>query len=143
MVICQYKRAYTLAELMTVLLIVSILMSLTIPKFQRTVERAHLRDANSNLLAVHAANQNYRAENLQYWPTLGGWKNLTDAAPNGINASLRLAIIPNGFEYRCQKNGPGYRCQACRPQCTPSTYQVTITEVAIDSSNPNCTGSCP
>ena len=137
-------KSFTLMELMTVLVIVSVIVSLTLPNFRKTVERAYSRDATNNLLAIHSANEIYRSENLQYWPTSGGAKNLTNAAPEGINASLGLSIVPNGFDYVCAKNVSDYLCSACRPNCTSPSYSLGVTSAPIGPGNPFCAfGSCP
>ena len=134
-----YARAFTLTELMIVVVIVGVIAGFAIPNYTRAVERAHLRDAVVQLTTVHAANQIYRAENEKYWPLVSG----QDLA--AINAALSLSIIANGMTYTCGGvlAGTSFTCTAVRDPPAAS-FTVTVTEAPVSSSNPSCTaGACP
>src|SRR3989338_7313359 len=90
-----FKKGFTLTEVLLVVVILSILASMALPNYNKTVERARARDATTNLMAIHAANRIFFTETGQYWPN-GLPGNLVD-----INRDLRLSIVANGFTYVC------------------------------------------
>ena len=102
----------------------------------KTVERAHERDAETNLMAIHAANRIYFTENGTYWPNTG----VPQPLPN-INTALRLSIVANGFTYVCVGNPVNYCCVALRDT---GAYFVRVTEIPISpGNNPLCVNACP
>jgi type IV pilus assembly protein PilE len=120
-------KAFTLIELMVVLIIVSIVAGFAIPNYTKSVERSHRKDAESNLQMVHAAQLMYSAKNNgAYW----GPGNLA-----ALNTNLSLNIVANGKTYNCTGGGNTYSCTAVK-----GAWTVTITDA---STTPSCTGSCP
>jgi len=136
------NQSFTLMEIITVVVIIGVMAAFAIPNYTASIERAHQRDATNNLIAVHAVNSIFRTENGDTWPAGGVWEDLA-----AINSNLRLSIIANGMEYRCRKPGlliGQYTCEACRPNCTTSTFKLTLNETPIvDKINPACSGACP
>lgn len=53
------KRAFTLAELLVVIIIVGILASLALPKFGRTVDKAMELEAKTSLRQIQTLQKNY------------------------------------------------------------------------------------
>lgn len=130
------REAFTLMELMIVVVVIAIIAAFAVPNYQKSVERAHLRDAITQLQAVNAANQIYRARDGAYWPTVNG-QDITS-----INTNLGLNIIANGMTYNCDGNGTIFSCTAVRNGAVPFT--VTVTEAVLSGANPSCTaGACP
>ncbi len=125
------KGAFTLIELMVVLVIVSVVATFAIPNYTKSVERSHRKDAESNLMVIHAAQQMYAARNDNaYW----GTGNLV-----AINSNLGINVLANGMTYACAAPGvspPTFSCSAMR-----SGWTLTITSA---STTPACTaGTCP
>lgn len=56
------KNAFTLMELMLTVIIVAILVSIAIPNYINTVERARAREARATLESMRAAEQTYASE---------------------------------------------------------------------------------
>ena len=143
MKIGRTKRAFTLAEILIVIVIIGILASIALPNYYKTIERSHLRDAENNLMAIHAANRIFFTETGDYWPN-GGPFYLTD-----INNNLRLSIVANGFTYFCLGSAPlnFYVCVADRDPAATPRYRVTVTQVPINPGvNPICSAMsepCP
>ena len=140
------KRAFTLMELITVVVIVSIIAAFAIPNYNRSVLKAHEKDIVANMRAIVAAEEIYRSENGVYWPTgFGGM--LTPL----INTNLRLGIVENQVVYTCFRfGGLGHMCQAIyqpNPQWTirMSTFSaVPWNIVCFGGGCPTCTGAgCP
>ncbi len=128
------KKAFTLTELITVLVILGIIAGFAIPNYNTAIERSHRRDADIQLRAIHVANQIYRAQNGNY---LAGTFDLA-----AINNTLGLNIISNGMDYQCSGDGTTYSCTA-----THNAWTLGVTEQALSDTaplNPDCTtGTCP
>ena len=123
------RKAFTLVELMVVLMIVAILAAFTLPQFSTTINRSRARSAVTNVAIIHAANALYRARH--------GFN--TNAADLGtINTTLGLNIIGSGATYSCSG---ATQCQA-----SGTNYTVTgvLANPLTDASNPSCAGTnCP
>jgi prepilin-type N-terminal cleavage/methylation domain-containing protein len=124
------QKAFTLLELMVVVIIVGIVASFGIPNYTRSLDKARRKDAESNLQVIHAAQQIYiaRHNNVYFGPG-----NLAQ-----INSNLMLNIVANGTTYSCNLPGlapPSFTCSAVR-----GPWTVTITSA---SAVPNCFGTCP
>lgn len=129
------KKAFTLTELLIAVFIIAVMASFAIPNYSRAVERSHRRDAETQLTTIWSANQIYRAQNGNYWPTAND-QNLTQ-----INSNLGLGIIANGMTYECDGDGTNFSCTAARQPS--SSFKITLTDAQISGSNPSCSGTCP
>ncbi len=56
------KNAFTLMELMLTVIVIAILVSIAIPNYINTVERARAREARATLESMRAAEQTYASE---------------------------------------------------------------------------------
>lgn len=56
------KNAFTLMELMLTVIVVAILVSIAVPNYINTVERARAREARATLESMRAAEQTYASE---------------------------------------------------------------------------------
>ncbi|MFH1359586.1 MAG: type II secretion system protein [Candidatus Omnitrophota bacterium] len=104
------NKAFTLAELMVVVIIIGIVAAFAIPNLRRSVERAHAREAINNLIAIHAASHGFRSENGTFWPDTSASNNLI-----AINTNLNLNIIANQMTYACTSptnDGLTFSCTA-------------------------------
>jgi len=122
-------RAFTLMELMVVVIIVGVMALFAIPDYTKSVERAHRKDAEGNLLMIQAAQRVYAARHADtYW----GPGNL-----GAINSNLELNLLANGATYNCGAGGATFTCTAVR-----GAWTVSITET---SAAPSCApvASCP
>ena len=139
--------AFTLTELMVVIVIIGIMASFGVPIYSRAIDRAHQSDASNQLTTIWAAEQVYRAQNGRFWPFDNAAHDITE-----INTDLTLGIIPTGMTYSCTCTGgscatpPGnFQCDAIRdPPATAFTVRVT-NGVLISGTNPNpcAAGTCP
>ena len=124
---------------MVVVMIVGIVAAFAVPNYTKSVERAHRKDAENNLILIHAAQQLYAARNNgSYMPSAAG----NDALAQ-INANLGLNIIANGMIYTCPGGGVFFRCNAMRDGGT--VFIITITADPLSATNPECSipGTCP
>ncbi len=81
---CQrsYQRAFTLIEVMVVVVILSILAAIIVPKIMDRPEQARITKAKSDIRALQAALSIYKLDNFSYPSTDQGLEALT-AKPTG------------------------------------------------------------
>ena len=60
------KRAFTLLELLIVVVIISILAGIAVPNYMRTTEKAKMRDAEGKLNLIYQAQRIYQLDNGIY-----------------------------------------------------------------------------
>jgi prepilin-type N-terminal cleavage/methylation domain-containing protein len=60
------KNAFTLIELMITVMVIAVLVSIAIPNYINTVERARAREARATLQAMRAAELSYSAERRSF-----------------------------------------------------------------------------
>ncbi len=108
-------KAFTIMELMVVVIIVGIMAAFAVPSYNKANNKAEERQMITNLRAIISAQEIYRAQKSNYWPA-GAY-----AVPTGnqglpqLNTALRLNII-NGTKYV-------YACRSSAAQqfeCTAS-----------------------
>jgi len=90
----------TLTELILVVIIVGILVSFGIPKYQKVIKQAKEKDAIVNLRMIKAAQNIYRVEVGWYFPKAGGIDDPADA--DKINAGLKLGLLSGDVTYSCK-----------------------------------------
>ena len=131
------RRAFTLVELMLVIVIMGIIAGFTVPNYGRAVGRAYMRDGRNNLIIIKEANQINRAQQGVYWPATAVVQNLA-----AINTNLRLNILANGSTYTCVgvAGGATFTCTALR--ATGVTYTATVDERPILLPTSNAATSC-
>jgi len=133
-------QAFTLMELIAVVIIVAVVAAFAVPNYTKTVERAHLKDALVLLTAIHSAQQIRFSEQAKYWPDTATTVDLTS-----INTNLKLNIIAQGMTYTCTGNALGttFTCDAVRSSTSP--YTVRATQAVLSATNPQCISgaSCP
>ncbi len=131
------NKAFTIVELIVVVIVMGAIAGFAIPNYTRSVENAHYQDAVLQLKAIHSAQQIYKARSGQYWPTDGSTHYAYD-----MNNDLNLNLIEDGITFTCASSDPatGFSCQAERDG---ASFTVTVDQTALSGSNPSCTGECP
>lgn len=134
-------EAFSIMELIVVVIIIGVLAGLALPNYSKSVERTHLQDATMQLSTIHAAQSIYYARLGTYWPP-----DTTSYTINDINTALKLNVIENDMTYTCQGGTASgvqttYTCQASRNP--GASFTVTVTEQPLSNGNPSCSGSCP
>ena len=76
------KTAFTLSEILIVLVILGVLTGLAVPAYFRTVEQSRSNEAITNLNIIHMGQKIYRLNNPTFW-TPGGATNIA-----AVNAAL-------------------------------------------------------
>ena len=123
------RHSFTLIEMMTVVVIVTILVALAVPNYLATREGAVDKEATSALRLVYAANKQYFAKSEFFYPVSGSNNNIAT-----INGNLSIDLNANNWVYTLSGTGATYTAQATRNGRTWSVSQANPT--------PTCTGSC-
>jgi len=134
-------NAFTLMEIMIVVIIIGVIAGLSIPNYYRASERSYMHDAMTKLRMIHKAQAMHQVKYGEYF---GEMKNLSDGFNlDAINGALNLSIDAAGFEYWCYDNDFGeygdYECAAFRDgNYATYDYRVVLTQNPLsDNNNPN------
>lgn len=131
------RRAFTMVELIVVIVIIGLIAAFSIPSFTKAINRARARDAINNLNIIHSAAMMYKARNNGLIPS-----GMTLATINDAAAGLGLNIIANGATYTCTG------IISCSAKGADNIFTATVNlGVALGTANPSCTsttsGYCP
>jgi len=131
------KKAFTLMELLVVVIIIGILSSLMFPGYQRAKERAIDRQARTILPMIRAAEREYCAETGHYYPPTGS-PDVTSVA--NINSNLKLDITDDGtWNSYCVTDWNNFTASMYRNQ---GGFE-RMWEITADQVNATCSGDCP
>ncbi len=126
------NTAFTMLELIVVMIILGVLVIIAVPNFNRQISRAQVQDAKNNLMAIYAAQQNLFARTGAY---------LRNPAVN-VNAGLSLSVVSNDINYVCGAD-PADAADVGRFACTATqvggnnfVMRVTNVPVVLYNLNP-------
>ena len=138
LIMLKNHSAFTLLELIIVLLIIATTVGFGVPAFRRTMERARDHEALTNLRLIQAAERIYREENTFFFP----FEVVTKTAIAEINDRLNLFLNENRWDYEIENDGAGgFIGRANRQAPTGGYGNYAITQnIMID---PACVGTCP
>ncbi|MFA5060235.1 MAG: type II secretion system protein [Candidatus Omnitrophota bacterium] len=113
MLLLKSRKSFTLMELLTVAIIIGVTAAVAIPNYNVAVQRSQERSAAMNLLAAKSAQEIYRSEHGEFWPTLA-YVCSSGCNAQEINQNLRLSLPTIGSTaYTCfDMNGGPYWCEA-------------------------------
>ncbi len=129
------RRAFTLMELLLVVVIIGVMAGFAIPNYGKTTRRMRARDATTALTMISGGNVVYKART---------GSNLSASPLSAINTALSLNIVANQATYEC-----GATANICTATSSAgaSDFKVSVDLTAdISSTNPSCTtsnSSCP
>ncbi|MBF0386671.1 MAG: prepilin-type N-terminal cleavage/methylation domain-containing protein [Candidatus Omnitrophica bacterium] len=145
------KQAFTMTELIVVMVIISIIAAFGVPSFNKTMTRARARDAINNLTIISAA-QALRNANFGSYFTAD---RLSGADP-AINTGLSLQLLSNNdIPYTCAQILTPNLCIATLPSNTQIMVNLTLpivktgsilcaaTGPVVGGSNPCCLNADP
>jgi len=134
-----YKRAFTLTEIMIVVIIIGIIAGFALPQYTKAIRKAHERDVVIQLISLHAANLIYNAKEDEFFPG-------TNLTISQINDGLNINIIANDMNYSYTRSATdAYAATATWDDSDNSfDFTVRVNEGPLSASNPCCSaGSCP
>ncbi len=113
----KHLTGFTFLELLIVILVISILSSVAIPTYIRTVERVRAKEAITNLELIRAGEKIYNLENAAYTGNLNGY--------SAINTNLNLDIEPEFWSYNVTGGASTFSSTSTR-DAPGATYDGTI-----------------
>lgn len=123
------RLAFTMIELMIVVIILGTIAGFAIPNYTKAVEKGYERDALNNITLIYSTQEVVKAKNGQYWPDY-----LYSAAGNvgqpTLNTDLGLSVPysgQNGVNYACVGDGAGqFICYATRYKNFALQWQLYV-----------------
>jgi len=116
------SQSLTLIELVTVSLILAIVISLTLPRYAKSIERSKARAVSSALKLIYSAQQRYKLDNGDYFSCTA------DCQPKEVYDALGITLATNYFTYTIVKTGdaanPGFTATAKRKNEGPCKSQT-------------------
>ena len=144
--ILKSQKSFTLMELLVTVVIVSVLCTMALVSYNKTITRADVNDAIRQLTLIHAANQIYKIKHGHYWPV-----DLLEHYTADINTNLKLNLNTSTSTYGQFQCAYGQlfahlplSSYYCNFQTVHSPYFIfTVTDEPISHTNPWCSASCP
>jgi type II secretory pathway pseudopilin PulG len=115
------RRGYTLVEAFVALVIMCVLISMGMPRFQISLEKARANVAGANLRSIWSAQRLYWLENRAYAPDLP-----TLQSANLIDPSLPAATAPYAYQMSVSSDGSTFTATATRSGTTSWAGSFTI-----------------
>jgi type II secretory pathway pseudopilin PulG len=103
------RRGYTLVEAFVVLVVMCVLISMGLPQFQLSLEKARADVAGANLRSIWSAQRLYWLENRIYAPDLP-----TLQSANLIDPSLPTTTAPYAYSMTVAPDGSTFTATATR-----------------------------
>ena len=127
------KTAFTLMEIMIVVVLLTIMAAFAIPSYIDSVNRTRVRDAMSQLTVLNAANLVYKSQVNSFYPG-------TSLTIDQINTGLNINLIASGLIYSYTRTAnTTYQATAQYG----SSFTVRVSESSISATNPCCSsGNC-
>ncbi|HBU08287.1 MAG TPA: hypothetical protein DEA99_03640 [Candidatus Omnitrophica bacterium] len=130
------NKGFTIIELMVALIIIGVLVSLAIPGFSRTKERAFDKEAQIGLNLITAGEKMYRAKIGSYYPSSG------TVDKSDIEDNLQLDLSSSSWEYNITGlGGTNFNATAVRNGPASWSRQWLINATGDLSCVPTC-ASC-
>ena len=126
------RIAFTLIELLIVVMIVVILATIGIPGYYKAKRKAIQKEGISSLKLIAAAERIYRLErdSYFYYPNSG-----TVSALDDINNNLKLFLNPTNWTYSITNNAGVITAQAVSGACT---YTITSGNLDAEPTGAGC-----
>jgi prepilin-type N-terminal cleavage/methylation domain-containing protein len=148
------KTAFSLIEIIIVIVIMGIMAALVGPRMSNTIKQARARDAKNNLAILYSAQQIHQARNSSFFNCTGATNSCAAkpacamSALNDMNGENSLSIVSSAnTKYCCDNNTAGY--PACRVWNLTDDFDMIVdlnTSLGAVSANtgvinPCCSGS--
>lgn len=131
------KKAFTLMELVIVVITISVIAVFAIPNFKKAVDRRYESSIVLDLTAINAAQEIYKSRYGAYYT----FSNPSGQGKSSINAKLNLNIGLQGAYFLCHPRSGVYECFG-----SIRGFSIYMNPGSINpGTNPYCSppGSCP
>ncbi len=124
----EQRKSFTLIELVVIIMIIGILVSISLPNFVRTFERARNHEASVNLRLIKAALEIYHSNTGLWYPNDGSPGMFYQSDINEINNTLNIDVPPETiWDYEMRAWDAGFAVWADRTTYRrPPGYNRTI-----------------
>ncbi len=133
----QKLRAFTLMEVLIVIILIGIMAVFGIPQYTKSLSRSKERDTIIQLYAIHAANAVYKANTGSY--ITGTFTGIAT-----INNDLKLNVLDNGMTYSYNGTANAFTITAQHPT---EQYTIRLTQDPLKQDYNPCCGddvkACP
>jgi type IV pilus assembly protein PilE len=126
----KHEKAFTLIELMIVVVIIGVLAAMAIPRFMRTTTKSKQTEAKLILKQIYTMERAYRQERDAYYPGDGS---TVVAQPGAIIVPLGVEIAPAVYySYSITGNGTSFTATAGSKAATGLDDDPTLDVWTID-----------
>jgi type IV pilus assembly protein PilE len=125
------SRGFTLAELVTALVVAAILAAVAVPLWRVHLLRVRRAEATAALIAIQAAQDRYFGHHARYAEA----GDLTRAAPEGLGQAAHSAQGSYDLALRTSDDGLGYLAIARASRATGQSDDARCTEFTLDHNN--------
>lgn len=119
----QKHSGFSLLELFITLMVFSIVAVIAVPTYQQQLYKSRRTDAQASLISLQLAQEQYRANCLQYATTLG---TNTSCNPDGNHSLNASSLSPNHYY------------QLSIQSATSNSYILTATATGIQIGDTHC-----
>jgi len=137
MILRKYGTGFTLTELLITVIIIGILATLALPMLVKTLEKAKLGEAASNLNLIRTGEKIYFLEYGIFWKS----PTSTDGGLDSLNIENPNLEAKSYFEYSITSaDGTDFTARAQRKNTAPDPYKTYYYEI---TKNGNITSNGP
>jgi prepilin-type N-terminal cleavage/methylation domain-containing protein len=133
------NKAYTLIEILVVLIIIAVLAALAWPNYLSIKEKTLNSEAKATLSLIRAAEKIYRMEQGFYYPYLADTSTISD-----INSYLKISLPEASAKWAINVASPTISTGTGTATRSPGDGRIWDIDFTNDS-DPDCTGGtyCP
>ena len=151
-------KAFTLVELIVVMIIMGLLAVMTVPSYTGFVQQGAATAAQNNLVSIYNAQMNFHYSNgivvgsgsLPYYCTTSTQNTTCANNTTNLNTNLPLNITDSNFSYACTdpisgtdgNNGSSFTCTATNNSDSSFTLTLSNSPIVLPGSsgthNPSC-----
>jgi type IV pilus assembly protein PilE len=140
-------RGFTLAEILTVMVVVIVLLALAIPMWRTHQLRVHRADGRAALIAAQSAQDRYFGVHARY----ARGAEITAPAPSGLGLApasehgfyrIEVTTSADGLAYVATAHAAGAQGQQDDSRCAELTLDQTGRRTALDASGEDRSADC-